>query len=47
MESWQFGYIKDGNFYRKTVEGTSNQDALDKFNAERPDVEIVAAVRVA
>lgn len=45
-QTWQFGYVRDGQFYRKSVSGADHADCLAKFNAETKYDEIVSVVQI-
>lgn len=48
MQSWSFGYVNaEGQFYRRTVEAATLDEAIDKMAEERPGVQIVSVTRSA
>lgn len=46
MRRFQFGYVRNGQFYRKTVEAQDLDVAIEKFFEEHPGAEVVSSVEV-
>ena len=46
MRRFQFGYVRNGSFYRKTVEAKDLDEAIEIFFSKTPGAEVVSSVEV-